>query len=190
MIDNTKTTIPTIPTTDAMESTAPTTMAQNEGVAQWTIDETFSLAEYDPTKWELEPAPEWDNSDTAATIAASLPTYTSIDPITGAITIIVLGPKEHDNHHTYFSFSEDGQVHYRHFPDDPLDTDTMLTMVSHIIAHGDANRMVIKDIVAQGHELRYAGWQSNMLFEYIDVASGEVCWSRHFPQWIVGVGGA
>lgn len=174
MTDNTTTTIQSI---IEMESTAPTTsasmMAQNEGVAQSTTDETFSVSEVDPTKW--------DSSDDAL----AYPTYTSIDPVTGEVTTILLGPKEHDNYHTYFSFCEDGQERHHFFPDDPLDTDTMLTMVSHIIAHGDANHTTITDIVAQGHELRYAGWKPNMLFEYIDVASGEICWSRHFPQWLV-----
>lgn len=41
----------------------------------------------------------------------------------------------------------------------------------------------IEEIVCNGHELHYLGWQPGMLFEFKDLTTGEIVYSAEFPQW-------
>lgn len=41
----------------------------------------------------------------------------------------------------------------------------------------------IEEIMCDGHELGYIGWQPGMLFEFKDYTTGEIVYSAEFPQW-------
>ena len=41
----------------------------------------------------------------------------------------------------------------------------------------------IEEIMCDGHELGYLGWQPAMLFEFKDYTTGEIVYSAEFPQW-------
>ena len=41
----------------------------------------------------------------------------------------------------------------------------------------------IEEIMCDGHELDYLGWQPGMLFEFKDLVTGEIVYSAEFPQW-------
>ena len=41
----------------------------------------------------------------------------------------------------------------------------------------------IEEIMCDGHELGYLGWQPGMLFEFKDYTTGAIVYSAEFPQW-------
>ena len=41
----------------------------------------------------------------------------------------------------------------------------------------------IEEIMCDGHELGYLGWQPGMLFEFKDYTTGEIVYSAEFPNW-------
>lgn len=63
-----------------------------------------------------------------------------------------------------------------------LTLNEFLTKISHIICFSDCSNDSILDIYYDGEKLEYVGWQSNMLFEYLN-KSGKTIWSNTFPQW-------
>ena len=41
----------------------------------------------------------------------------------------------------------------------------------------------IDEIMCDGHELGYLGWQPNMLFKFKDYTTGKIVYSASFPEW-------
>ena len=41
----------------------------------------------------------------------------------------------------------------------------------------------IEEIMCDGHELGYLGWQPGMLFEFKDYTTGAIVYSAEFPNW-------
>jgi hypothetical protein len=41
----------------------------------------------------------------------------------------------------------------------------------------------IDEIMCDGRELHYVGWQPGMLFEFKDLTTGEIVYSAKFMQW-------
>ena len=60
--------------------------------------------------------------------------------------------------------------------------DKFFTEVSKRIAFGDCTEETVTEIYWQGKKIEYAGWQSNMIFEYKDV-NGNTVWIADFPEW-------
>lgn len=51
------------------------------------------------------------------------------------------------------------------------------------IAFSDCTDEEVMFICADGHELRFVGWQPDMLMEFKDVATGEIVWSNCCSDW-------
>ena len=61
--------------------------------------------------------------------------------------------------------------------------DDLLTDVSRNICFSDCVKINVLEINADGRKLSYVGWRPDMEFAYKDMATGEIVWSRHFPEW-------
>lgn len=61
--------------------------------------------------------------------------------------------------------------------------DDCLFVAAKIICFGDCTDEKVDMIVVDDREVEYAGWQPGMLFEFYDVKTGEIVWSRSFPSW-------
>lgn len=62
-----------------------------------------------------------------------------------------------------------------------IDIDEFFTEISQRIAFADCSNEEILNIIWQGKEVEYAGWQPNMSFEYQDL-DGKTVWSGDFPN--------
>jgi hypothetical protein len=91
-----------------------------------------------------------------------------------------------EGHRSFIEFTEDGETSVRRiYEDTPEAADLLLYDAAYMICFADCNDLMIKisRIVVQGFEVKYAGWQPDMLFEFYDCASGVTIWSRTFPNW-------
>ena len=98
------------------------------------------------------------------------------------------GPYSHKGFASYIAYSilndkGERELNYVHYADDPLSSDRQLRDAAKMICFSDWSHEIVKDIVIQGYKVEYVGWQSDMLFEFRDQESGEIIWSKSFPQW-------
>lgn len=78
--------------------------------------------------------------------------------------------------------NETGEADTRHF--EKGDIHALCSLAAKIYAFDDIDETYsIEHIVCDGRELRYVGWQPNMLFEFVDIETGEVVYSNEFPNW-------
>lgn len=82
-----------------------------------------------------------------------------------------------------------------HYHDDDLDTNTcyihyfeneneMYRWAAKFFAFEDLDTgMEIDAIYNYGREIIYAGWQPDMLIEFIDKWSNTSVWAEYFPEW-------
>lgn len=61
-------------------------------------------------------------------------------------------------------------------------TDKFFNDISYKLAFDDCSNEAIVAIFYQGKEVRYAGWQPGMKYEYKDL-DGNTVWVRDFPNW-------
>ena len=94
-----------------------------------------------------------------------------------------LGAIECNGYHTFVKYEQEGESGIDFYSDSPEDADKVLYDVSYMICFADCCDISVNRIVIQGYEVEYAGWQPDMLFEYIDKETGESIWSRHFSRW-------
>ena len=63
-----------------------------------------------------------------------------------------------------------------------IDTDKFFYEISRRIAFDDCSGEEVTDIYWRGQKVEYAGWQSGMRFEYIDL-NGKTVWVGQFEHW-------
>lgn len=63
-----------------------------------------------------------------------------------------------------------------------IDTDKFFCEISKRIAFSDCSGEEVFNIIWQGKEVEYVGWQPNMRFEYKDF-DGKTVWVGEFPEW-------
>ena len=84
---------------------------------------------------------------------------------------------------------DDGQYHTIAAPcTEGLDTqerrdDWLLATVAKHHAFSDCGGYDVVEVVVDGRRVEYVGWQPGMLYEFADCETGEIVWSRHFPEW-------
>lgn len=62
--------------------------------------------------------------------------------------------------------------------------DEMFTAVSKIYCFADCDDTYrVCKIIAWGKEVKYAGWQPGMVYEYRCVENNELAWEGCFPHW-------
>lgn len=71
---------------------------------------------------------------------------------------------------------------------DGLDTqkkrnDWLLCTVARHLAFSDCGGWELDELVIDGEQIKYVGWQPGMLYEFQSVATGQIVWSQSFPQW-------
>ena len=86
---------------------------------------------------------------------------------------------------TFFIYKDlDDNAICRFYADSSSAIDEMLRDVSQMIFFiSEGSDKKIERICVKGRDVEYAGWQSDMIFEYIDKSSGKIIWSCAFPQW-------
>ena len=90
---------------------------------------------------------------------------------------------EFEGHRSFIEFVEDGETTVRIYEDTPEAADLLLYDAARMICFADCSDLKVSRIVVQGFEVKYAGWQPDMLFEFYDCASKETVWSGTFPNW-------
>jgi hypothetical protein len=63
-----------------------------------------------------------------------------------------------------------------------IDTDKFFCEISRRIAFDDCSNEEILNIIWQGKEVEYVGWQPCMKYEYRDL-DGNTVWVGEFPEW-------
>ena len=77
---------------------------------------------------------------------------------------------------------ETGEIEYRYF--EQGDICNLCYKASQFYAWSDCDdTYAIEEIMCDGHELGYVGWQPGMLFEFKDYVTGAIVYSAEFPQW-------
>ena len=78
--------------------------------------------------------------------------------------------------------NETGEFEYRYF--EQGDIGALCYKASQFYAWDDCDDTYrIEEIMCDGHELGYFGWQPGMLFEFKDYTTGEIVYSAEFPNW-------
>jgi hypothetical protein len=86
--------------------------------------------------------------------------------------------------HTYIALknNETGEIEKRFF--EKGDVGALCYKASQFYAWSDCDDTYkIVEIMCDGRELEYVGWQPGMLFEYRDVESGEIVASAEHWEW-------
>ena len=86
--------------------------------------------------------------------------------------------------HTYIKLrdNEDGEISYRYF--EKGDVCALCRMAAQHYAWDDCDDTYsIVEIMCDGVELEYTGWQPGMVYEFREVESGKIVYSNAFPQW-------
>lgn len=84
---------------------------------------------------------------------------------------------------TYIKFRDrnTGEIEYRYF--EQGDIGALCYKASQFYAWSDCDDTYeIVEIMCDGKELYYVGWQPNMLFEFVS-EDGGIVYSAEFPQW-------
>ena len=77
---------------------------------------------------------------------------------------------------------ETGEIEYRYF--EKGDVGALCYKASQFYAWSDCDdTYAIEEIMCDGHELGYLGWQPGMLFEFKDYTTGEIVYSAEHMQW-------
>ena len=77
---------------------------------------------------------------------------------------------------------EDGEVWVRNYDED-MDH-AMMVQASKIFCFSDCDDFLeILMIVYHGREVKYVGWQPNMVYEFVYKETGDVAWTGSFPHW-------
>ena len=77
---------------------------------------------------------------------------------------------------------ETGEKHYRYFEEG--DVGSLCHYAAQHYAWSDCDdTYAIEMIMCAGIKLEYVGWQPCMLYEFREVESGEIVFSREYPQW-------
>lgn len=69
------------------------------------------------------------------------------------------------------------------FLGDEAEPGYVLHRASNMICFDDCTDIRVDKIVVLGREVEYVGWQPGMLYEFRDVESGEIVFSRYYEQW-------
>lgn len=67
-------------------------------------------------------------------------------------------------------------------PNEHAGIDHWFIRLAKTICFDDCSDERVIYIMYQGKEITYAGWQPNMLMEFID-SEGSIIWSNSFPEW-------
>lgn len=76
----------------------------------------------------------------------------------------------------------DGEAHVQTFSSASDNKDVFFTDVSRKICFDDCTDETVQKIYYKGKEVRYAGWQRGMKFEYKDL-DGNTVWVGYFEHW-------
>ena len=77
---------------------------------------------------------------------------------------------------------EDGEIIVKCYDED--EADKMMCDVSKMICFSDCDdTFEVLYIFYHGREVRYAGWQRGMLYQYYYTATGDLAWEECFPNW-------
>ena len=77
---------------------------------------------------------------------------------------------------------ETGEITMRYFEKGAVDA--LCYKAAQFYAWSDCDDTYeIVEIVCDGHELRYVGWQPDMLYEFKDLTDGRIVYSAEFPEW-------
>lgn len=85
---------------------------------------------------------------------------------------------------TYIKFvdRESGEVIYKKF--EKGDSESLCRAAAKYYVFADLDdTFVIDEIVCDGRQIEYAGWQQGMLCEFYEVGSGEIIYSNTFSEW-------
>lgn len=93
-----------------------------------------------------------------------------------------IGDLQYDGYINYFLYTEEDKQYLVHFNNN-VDEDYFYTQVAKAIAFSDLAGTSVDQIVYRGYEKEYVGWQPHMLYEFCDVGSGKIEYSRCFPEW-------
>lgn len=66
--------------------------------------------------------------------------------------------------------------------DNETDEDVIFTQVAKMICYADCTDIDVEYIAINDRRYDYAGWQPNMLFEFLD-EDGNSYWAQSFPEW-------
>ena len=66
---------------------------------------------------------------------------------------------------------------------DDISLNELLTHASYLIEFSDCGDYEVKEVLWHGREYKYMGWQHGMLYEWYDVETKEIVFSRTFPEW-------
>ena len=104
-----------------------------------------------------------------------------IDTIENALSVL---KQSFYDENTYIKLrdNETGEFEYRYF--EKGDVGALCYKASQMYAWSDCDDTYsIVEIMCDGRELEYVGWQPGMLFEYRDVESGEIVASAEHWEW-------
>lgn len=62
-------------------------------------------------------------------------------------------------------------------------TDEVLYFAAKAICFSDCSDEEVNYICVGGREVRYCGWRPGMVYEFYDVKTRDIIWSRSFPHW-------
>ena len=108
-----------------------------------------------------------------------------VNHLVGDIEMLINALKDtyHDKN-TYIKFvdQETGAVLMKYF--DKGDVGALCYKAAQFYAWDDCDDTYrIEEIMCDGHELCYVGWQPGMLFEFKDLVTGKIVYSAEFMQW-------
>ena len=104
-----------------------------------------------------------------------------IDTIENALDVL---KQSFYDENTYIKLrdNETGEFEYRYF--EKGDVGALCYKASQFYAWSDCDDTYrIEEIMCDGHELGYLGWQPGMLFEFKDYTTGEIVYSASFECW-------
>ena len=87
------------------------------------------------------------------------------------------------NYYVYRFEDEPEEFYVKSFHSSEIDK--MMKKVSEFYAFSDCmdGDQTIDEICMNGRQVRYAGWEPDMVYTFIDVKTGEVVWQAAFPEW-------
>lgn len=105
----------------------------------------------------------------------------SIERLEAQLNALILSFYDEDTYIVLID-NETGEKDTRHF--EKGDIMGLCSFASKIYAFDDIDdTYTIEHIVCDGQELEYVGWQPGMLFEFRNIATGEIVYSNEFPNW-------
>lgn len=86
-----------------------------------------------------------------------------------------------DKRISYYVIENDGIVTVEGYRSDDS-KDRFFTDVSQTLCFNDCSGDKVLDIVWHGEQVRYAGWQPGMIYEFRNT-NHETIWTGSFPRW-------